>query len=210
LEAGAIPRKTAWYRSKVPAEDAAEERVCAKAKDFTVGEDGRIENPEIGRGVSILDVSTVMFSRVRATGCSGWGVTVPLYSVRYNDSHDVKGPIAAGLGGGYYAAVSCRKTATFGLEAFVYSEGLDPGKLFHLGVAAGPQLVVFDIFSIGIAFGYDVYRDVAGVPAADMTAAVPRRRTGLLTASLDKENWSALITFSVTQSSDSKSTPKKE
>lgn len=179
-----------------------EKKVCVVAAQLNVDGTGKVTNPDVGKQISILDASAVLFERVNATGCSGWGITVPLYSVRYNSTHEVKGPIASGLGGGYYLAATCRSTSTVGLEAFAYSEGLDPAKLLHVGIAAGPQLVVFEKFSFGLAFGYDIYRHI---PGADGAAA---QRNGLLTGAFEKQDLSALITFSVVQSADSKSAPK--
>jgi hypothetical protein len=135
--------------------------------------------------------------------CSGFSLTIPLYSIRYGaNGTDVKGPVAAGLGGGYYWARACRDTFSAGLELFGYSEGLDPSGLFHIGVGTGVQIIAYKFFQFGIAAGYDLYRREPGLPTAGMAdLASDASKTGLLTGSFHKSDWSALLTFSVTGTS---------
>jgi hypothetical protein len=130
--------------------------------------------------------------------CSGFGLTVPLYSIRYaRGGSEVKGPVAAGLGGGYYwvPQVLCRESFSAGPEIAGYSEGLDPSGLFHLGLALGAQIAAYKYFQFGVAVGYDLYRRQPDSDAMTGTAAV--EKSGLFDGSFHKSDWSLLITFSV-------------
>lgn len=120
--------------------------------------------------------------------CSGFGLVVPLYSVRHAGKETVaSGPVKAGLGGGYYWGLVCKRSFSFGPEVFGYSEGLDPSGLLHFGVGGGLQMAAFTYFQFGLALGYDLYRRDTGVPP-----------NGLLSGQgLGKASVSWLITFSI-------------
>lgn len=93
--------------------------------------------------------------------CSGFALTVPFVRLRYpvKDQSQVSGPVAAGLGGGYYWARKCRRDWSWGLDAFGYSEGIDvTNDRVQFGVAAGVGLVVYEQFRLGFDLGYDLYR----------------------------------------------------
>lgn len=153
--------------------------------------------------VSILQVADLA-ANANPPQCSGFGLVLPLYSIRYgNGGSDVKGPVAAGLGGGYYWVPQglCRESFSTGPELFGYSEGLDPSGLFHVGIAAGVQVVAYKYFQFGLDVGYDIYRRQPGQTSATGDALV--EKTGLLAGAFHKSDWSALITFSVVGASSS-------
>jgi hypothetical protein len=131
--------------------------------------------------------------------CGGFGLTLPLFSVRRSGGdYEVNGPVAAGIGGGYYYAMRCRETWTWGPEVFAFSEGLDPSKTFQVGVAAGLSVTAFKYFNFGLAVGYDVFRRQTLDDGS-------KRSTGLLTGKdLNKENLTWLITFGVQNVSEKK------
>jgi hypothetical protein len=78
---------------------------------------------------------------------------------------------------------------------------LDPSGLFHVGIAAGVQVVAYKYFQFGLDVGYDIYRRQPGQPSATGDALV--EKTGLLAGAFHKSDWSALITFSVVGASSS-------
>ncbi len=170
----------AWCLARVGAKDRAapETRVC----------DAAIADVEARtKGVTVFDLVEVA-KVISPPTCSGFGLVVPLYSIRHVGRETVpSGPVKAGLGGGYYWGLLCKKSFSFGPEIFGYSEGLDPSGLMHLAVAGGLQLVAFTYFQFGLAVGYDVYRRDAGASANGLLAG----------QGLGKASVSWLITFSV-------------
>ncbi len=170
----------AWClaRAGVKAPSAAESKVCSAA----------IADVDAGtKKVTVFDLVEVA-KVISPPTCSGFGLVVPLYSVRHVGRETVpSGPVKAGLGGGYYWGLLCRSSFSFGPEVFGYSEGLDPSGLMHVGVAGGLQLVAFTYFQFGLAVGYDVYRRDAGASANGLLAG----------QGLGKASVSWLITFSV-------------
>lgn len=99
--------------------------------------------------------------------CNGFGLTVPVFSVRWGlneeraaDSPRIRGPVESGIGGGYYWAAECNPSWTFGLEAFGFTEGLDPSRNMQIGVGAGLSLHAFKYFRVGLGVGYDLIRQV--------------------------------------------------
>ena len=174
-------------RTGILSPDADEKRVCAAT--------GTDTDAALGV-VSILTLAQVAATQ-NPPDCSGFNLTIPLYSIRYGSGDaDVKGPIAAGLGGGYYWAPPrlCRPSFSFGPEVFGYSEGLDPSGLFQVGLAAGAQIIAYKYFQFGLDLGYDLYRRQ---PGTDAMGAATVEKTGLLSGTIHKSDFSALITFSV-------------
>lgn len=132
--------------------------------------------------------------------CGSWGVTLPLYSARYADRGMVaSGPVQSGLGAGYYNATprswwnlglgSCSPQFSSGMEYFAFSQGLDPGSVFQIGLAVGPTIAVWNHFQLGIAFGYDLIR----VQNGGITNGLLPLRYPL------KESFTWLLTFSLSQ-----------
>ncbi len=128
------------------------------------------ESAKVDRDALLASTPALVLEAVRddiaPPRCDAFGLTVPLYSLRRQHGEVVaSGPVKAGLGGGYYFGQRflgvCRPDFTAGPEVFVWSEGLDPGDLFHTGLAAGYQLTAFKYFSVGIAVGYDLYRSTS-------------------------------------------------
>lgn len=173
----------AWCQARAGAEDRSppETRVCGAATAVPAQVDART------REVTVFDLVEVA-KVISPPTCSGFGLVVPLYSLRHVGGETVpSGPVKAGLGGGYYWGLTCRPSFSFGPEVFGYSEGLDPSGLMHVAVAAGLQLVAFKYFQFGLAVGYDVYRREAGSPSNGLLAG----------QGLGKASVSWLITFSV-------------
>jgi hypothetical protein len=102
--------------------------------------------------------------------CHGWGLLTPLYGVsnrgpsridpNKRDELRLTGPVASGIGGGYYRPLNgaCSNDRMWTAEFFGFSEGLDPSKTFQLGIGAGIGLTVFGKFQFGVAVGYDLVR----------------------------------------------------
>jgi hypothetical protein len=103
--------------------------------------------------------------------CNDFDVLTPLYGLsnrnpdrgnpNHRDSLRVTGPVASGIGAGYYhtlTANTCKKDWSIDWEVFGFSEGLDPASTFQLGVGGGLALTVFGKFQFGIALGYDLIR----------------------------------------------------
>lgn len=104
--------------------------------------------------------------------CRGFGLLAPLFGVsnrgpdpgnpNHRNALRVTGPVASGIGGGYYRAVSdstCERGVwMLNWEFFGFSEGLDPSKTFQLGLGAGLGLTVFDRFQFGISLGFYLIR----------------------------------------------------
>jgi hypothetical protein len=185
--------------------------VCSAVDAMVVSQDAAgkpvLTKTEGGRTVSFIIAEKVFDKQVvQSPDCSGWGLTVGVFSIRYDTAHVIKGPIAAGLGGGYYKSLVCHHDWTFGFEGFGYSEGLDPGGLFHLGMGAGLDLVAFNKFSFGLAAAYDLYRH----QAADMATNTVEVTQGLFDGDIfnKKAAASLLVTFSVTQGTEGKSSTK--
>jgi hypothetical protein len=128
--------------------------------------------------------------------CGGFGFTLPLVSIRRSgDEYEVTGPVSAGIGAGYYYALSCRRHWTWGAEAFAFSAGLDPSKTLHVGVASGLAITAFTHFNFGLAVGYDLFRHRQ---LEDGTF----RSSGLLTGrSVDKGDFTWLLTFGLRSAS---------
>ncbi len=150
---------------KQPFQDAAPEgRVCIAI----AADDASLEK------APTLDLEATR-DLVAPGRCSTFGLTVPLYSIRYAEGGTVaNGPIKAGLGGGYYWGEKplglCKPDFSMGPSVFAWSEGLDPSGVFQVGVAGGYQLTAFKFFSVGIALGYDLYRSSPGVSANGLFA----------------------------------------
>jgi hypothetical protein len=157
---------------------------------------------------NLRTTSTLKLARVASDEnppeCGGFGLTIPLYSIRYaHGQSDVKGPVAAGLGGGYYWVPPglCRESFSAGPEIFAYSEGLDPSGLFHIGLAAGAQIAAYRYFQFGVSLGYDLYRRQ---PSQDATTGASLvEKSGLFDGSFHRSDFTVLLTFSVTGQGDS-------
>ena len=140
-----------------------------------------------GKGLKPAETRAVA---VGDPSCGGFGITIPLFSVRYHENGDayVNGPVKAGLGGGYFwGRCDSARTWTHGPEVFAYTEGLDPTGMFQIGLAAGYQVAAFGKFQFGLAAGYDLIRQQTGTGTNGLLAA---KRMG-------QESLSFLITFSV-------------
>lgn len=160
--------------------------------------------------LSVMSILTLarMAATLNPPECSGFGLTVPLYSIRYSGGGStVKGPVAAGLGGGYYWVPRdlCHESYSAGPEVFLYSEGLNPSGLFQVGIAAGIQLGAFKYFHFGLDLGYDLYRREPVAGAMDPTTA---NTDGLFAGSFHKSNLSVLLTFAVFGNATSDDKPK--
>jgi hypothetical protein len=131
-----------------------------------------------------------------AFDCGGFGFALPLVSLRRSgDEYEVTGPVSAGVGAGYYYAFACQRHWTWGPELFAFSEGLDPSKTLHVGVAGGLAITAFAHFNFGLALGYDLFRHRN---LEDGTI----RSTGLLTGrAVDKGDFTWLITFGIRSAS---------
>lgn len=133
--------------------------------------------------------------------CGGWGLILPLFSARKPDGQawELKGPVAAGIGGGYYLDVACEQDLTWGVNFFGFSEGLDPGKTFHVALGASVSLAAFKYFSFGVGAGYDLFRHEAA------TETTPARTIGLLPdGPLRQDSLTFLFTFSVKSEAETK------
>jgi hypothetical protein len=165
-----------WCKARQGARSrsAREKQVCAAAA-------------AAGTEVSIFQLAELA-DEVEPASCSGFGLTVPLFAVRYVDGGStVAAPIEAGLGAGYYSAWTCSTRFSVGHEVFGWSQGLDPSGNFQIGVAAGVQVVAFKYFQFGLALGYDLYRKGADIST-----------NGLLSGrNLGKPSLTTLVTFTI-------------
>ena len=151
--------------------------------------------------------------------CNGFGVTLPLYSLRRGREEDddatqpgeykARGPIESGVGAGYYWALKCRPTWTWGFELFGLTEGLDPSGKFQIGIGGGPSITAFRYFRFGLGLEYDLFRqsissseDKKKITSGLLIGRFPHRR-----------NLTWLITFGLqstdTQTSSPTSSPEK-
>ena len=148
--------------------------------------------------VSIYALADLL-QEVNPASCSAFGLTIPLFAIRYSgNGNSVVGPIEAGLGGGYYHALTCKRNFSFGAEFFGWSQGLDPSGTFQVGMAAGVQIVAYKYFQFGLAVGYDLYRKGPNIPT-----------NGLLSGkNLGLPSLSTLLTFTIS-GSDTQAGPGK-
>lgn len=104
--------------------------------------------------------------------CNDFDLLTPLYGVsnrrpdpgnpNHRDSLRVTGPVASGIGAGYYHTLhgldTCKAKWSIDWEVFGFSEGLDTSSTFQVGVGGGLALTVFGKFQFGLAVGYDLIR----------------------------------------------------
>jgi hypothetical protein len=102
--------------------------------------------------------------------CHGYGLLTPLYGAssrgpdRINpnarDALRLTGPVASGIGGGYYRAIDgrCNTTRVWTVDVFAFSEGFDTSSVFQVGVGSGIGVTVFGKFQFGIGLGFDLLR----------------------------------------------------
>jgi hypothetical protein len=139
--------------------------------------------------------------------CDGFGLILPLVSARYlhGGRYDMKGPVEAGIGGGYYWDVTCSEKATFGFQAFLFSEGVDPSNKFHMAAGFGASLSAYEYFHFGLGIGYDLFRYERPTPDADFAAS------GLITKRpVAPGNLMTLFTFSIRSTSETQETKKEQ
>jgi len=148
--------------------------------------------------ISVI-VDLQKFEEVPRYQCNGFGLTLPLFVLRYvGGVTTVTGPIAAGLGGGYYWAWTCDANWSVGGEGFVWSQGLDPSGNFQIGLAAGVSFQAFQYFVVGVDIGYDLFRQTVNATGVKVT-------NGLFAfKSFGAPSISYLLTLSFTPSTDHK------
>lgn len=165
------------------------------------------------------------------SSCSDFALLAPLFGLsdrgpdpinpNHRDSLRVTGPVASGIGGGYYHSIdgvtTCNKTWALDWEVFGFSEGLDPAKTFQIGVGGGLALTVFGKFQFGLALGYDlirlehfetggVMRDYSnGLLEWNDVAGCGTRWGGPDWAQCAGRNFTWLLTFGITSGSSSTS-----
>jgi hypothetical protein len=167
-------------------------------------------------------------------GCHGYSLLTPLYGLsnrapnRRNPNQRnglrVTGPVASGIGGGYYRSFDgqCDRSRALTYELFGFSEGLDTSNVFQLGIGAGISITAFGNFQFGLAIGYDLIRhemiDTGGVSRSYNNGLLlgidvlgcghggPGEHWGDATKCMGR-NLTWLLTFSVTSSGSTASKP---
>ena len=97
-------------------------------------------------------------SDVRPRECGGFGLMLPAIGIRPVGGREAFRFIGPGgaIGGGYYHPVTCDREQTFGIDAYAFTEGLNPGDRVQAGVALGVSLRITSVFRVGLAAGFDV------------------------------------------------------
>jgi hypothetical protein len=167
-----------WCNSRKSVKNRSDDEkvVCDGTKD-----NGKPEDVSIFTLANLADA-------IDPASCSGFGLSIPLFAIRYAGGTSVVGPVKAGLGGGYYYGAYCQRDFSVGPEVFGWSQGLDPSGDFQIGVAGGVQFVAYKYFQFGAALGYDLYRQGTGISTDGLFSG----------KNLGKPSLTTLLTFTIT------------
>ena len=113
--------------------------------------------------ITVDDLLVLRSENLKITrSCSGFGLVVPLVGIRRlaKDNVVLGGPLEVGLGGGYHFGLVCADQFSVGWDVFAYSEGLNPGTVFHIGAGTGPAMSVANFVRFGFSLGYDFFRSI--------------------------------------------------